>query len=133
MNQLHGDSADRASEVLHDLVDFSGLIIVEEIVRDGTVRVDHVIEDGFTVTNHFSLSVGQHRDRPIWVLVDEGRFIVLLLQRVDLSEVDISASHLADGKEGTRVLAEIISPNHNFLTARSHILRRTAPHSRLFL
>lgn len=129
LDQFASDSANRTHEICHDLVDLSGLGLVEEIGRHLFARVDHIVVDGLPITNDFCVPMSQHWNRSIWVQIDERRLEILLSQRVNLHEIDISASNVADGEESARVLTEKVPPDLQLLRVSwLHVLGRSTAH-----
>ena len=61
--------------------------------------------------------MGQHRNGRIWVLLNEGRCKVFLLQRVYNDELDVCARHFTDGKQCPRVLTKVVAPDFQLLGA----------------
>lgn len=85
-------------------------------------RVHKVIKYGFSISNHFCVSVRQHWNRSVWIHVDEWCGQVLSCQSVHLNELNVGLRYLANSEQGSGILAEVITPDFEFLGAWRNVL-----------
>jgi len=95
---------------------------MQEMLVNRVTRVHKVVKYGFSISNHFCVSVSQHWNRSVWIHVDEWCGQVLFCQSVHLNELYVGLSYLANSEQGSGILAEVITPDFEFLGARRDVL-----------